>query len=200
MKAPPRKACRTPVEDKGRVCTKCLEFKLWSEFNKARTKQLGYSASCKACKNAKKRAIPFVATPKTKEQVRQQRIRLNKNDPLKRRSQQFRSSTRVRDLNVPVLPSVEYEQWLKAIDPFVCYYSNATLKHTDFSIDHKQPLVRGGTNQLNNLCICTKAMNTAKGQMTEKEFKQLLKLISKWEDSGVKLLNRLRMAGKAFGR
>lgn len=191
---------KTTVTEEGRICTKCLVFKKWDSFNVAKRTKHGYTASCKECKNSNKRAIPFVSTPKSREQAKQQRKILKKKDPLKVRGQQFRSACRGRDSTIPVLTSKEYEQWLKSIDPFVCYYSNEQLKHTDFSIDHKQPLIRGGSNMIENLCICTKAMNTAKGQMTEQEFKQLLKLINNWEDSGAKLLSRLRMAGKAFGR
>jgi 5-methylcytosine-specific restriction endonuclease McrA len=96
--------------------------------------------------------------------------------------------------------SKELEAWLKSIDPFVCFYSGVEMKKTDFSVDHKQPLDRGGDNSFNNLCICTKQMNTTKGTMTELEFKELLAFLSKWEDKGERLLRRLRMAGKAFGR
>ena len=62
----------------------------------------------------------------------------------------------------------------------------------------KEPLERGGTNDLQNLCLTTKEMNTTKGTMTESEFKQLLSLVGGWADEG-RMLARLRMAGHAFG-
>jgi 5-methylcytosine-specific restriction endonuclease McrA len=85
----------------------------------------------------------------------------------------------------------ELENWLRSSD-LKCYYSGEQLGLFTLHVDHKQPLVRGGTNALNNLCFASPHMNTAKGNMTEKEFKSLLKLISKWEDKGESLLRRLK--------
>ena len=120
-------------------------------------------------------------------------------DYLRLKAQRFYSACRTRT-NLSVEPSYHIWQWLLKIDPFVCYYSGVPLKKDDFSIDHKQPLKRGGTHDFSNLCVCTKGMNTAKGALTEKEFKDLLALISKWEDRGVNLLARLKISGTMFNR
>ena len=82
--------------------------------------------------------------------------------------------------------------WLDKQMPFKCYYSGVEVNIFKCHVDHKQPLNRGGDSGLDNLCITDPKINSAKGQMTEKEFKDLLTLISTWEDGGKYLLVRLR--------
>jgi 5-methylcytosine-specific restriction endonuclease McrA len=140
------------------------------------------------------------STLKDRNRAKQRTEFLKKTDPLKLKARNLRSGFRTRSkegINIPT--TKEIEEWLKSISNFVCHYTGVPLDKNDFSVDHKIPLDRGGDNSFKNLCICTKQMNTTKGTMTEKEFKQLLSFLSKWEDKGEKLLRRLRMAGKAFG-
>lgn len=102
-------------------------------------------------------------------------------------------------LNKRISPELKYTtptidvlyKWLKR-DKYICYYSLEELTLDNLTIDHKIPLFRGGTNDLSNLCICSRKMNNIKGQLTEKEFKSLLKLVSKWEDGGASLFKRIR--------
>lgn len=42
---------KTQVDDLGRVCTKCLTYKLWVCFGKKPNSKTGYSASCRDCYN-----------------------------------------------------------------------------------------------------------------------------------------------------
>jgi hypothetical protein len=95
---------------------------------------------------------------------------------------------------VDSVPSVDVlHEWLENQKPLTCYYSDVPLSVYDISIDHKQPLSKGGTNDLSNLCVSSQDMNTAKGGLNEKEFKSLLKTINKWsKDSGDMFLARLR--------
>lgn len=169
---------KTKVTEDGRVCTGCNKFKPWSQFGNKGSAAKGRRPRCNKCRKAARKAIQ------------------NK-DPLKRKAQNVRGNMRQRT-ELPVPTSLELEAWLKSISPFVCYYTSVPLEVDDFSVDHKQPVNRGGTNDLTNLCVCTKVMNTSKGNMTEQEFKELLALISGWEDGGKRLLARLRMAGNMY--
>ena len=193
---------KTKVDKNGRVCTKCEEYKTWDNFSNSKKTVTGKASSCKVCNNKHTKATrPKRNTKTERESNRASREFLKKNDPLKLKARNLRSGMRARSTeNLYVPAAKEIEEWLKGIKNFVCYYTGVPLKYTDFSVDHKQPLNRGGTNTLDNLCICTKQINTTKGTMTEKEFKSLLKFLEKWEDGGASLLRRLRMAGKAFGR
>lgn len=85
----------------------------------------------------------------------------------------------------------ELEKWLTR-STYICYYSLEPLDFDKITVDHKIPINRNGTNDIENLCICSSNMNTAKGSMTEDEFRSLLELIKNWEDKGEGLLRRLK--------
>lgn len=59
-----------------------------------------------------------------------------------------------------------------------CYYSGKKLTKKNVSVDHRQPLSKGGRNVMSNVALCTKKVNTMKGQMTELEFVELCRAIS----------------------
>ncbi len=61
-----------------------------------------------------------------------------------------------------------------------CYLTNTEIDIYDtksYEFDHKIPISRGGQNTLENLGICTKAVNRAKRDMTPDEFRNLCKLV-----------------------
>lgn len=100
-------------------------------------------------------------------------------------------------LNVPGIrdstPTTnEILAWLQARE-LVCEYSGVKLTIDNMSIDHKIPITRGGDNSLSNLAIASLHMNLAKGTMTDVEFKQILAVISTWEDHGEAILRRLKL-------
>lgn len=51
-----------------------------------------------------------------------------------------------------------------------CYYCNSELKDREKSVDHKIPVSRGGTNDLQNLVICCRSCNSKKNNQTDKEY------------------------------
>ena len=51
-----------------------------------------------------------------------------------------------------------------------CAISGRELTPETASLDHIQPLSRGGTHETSNLCIVEHLVNSAKGTMTLKEF------------------------------
>ena len=83
---------------------------------------------------------------------------------------------------------------------FVCYLTGECVPVAKIEIDHKTPVARGGNYGLDNLAVTSKRMNCAKGTRTEEEFKQLLELITVWEDGGKSLLADLVRGAGAFGR
>lgn len=82
------------------------------------------------------------------------------------------------------------EKWLRRNHPFKCYYTGEELDW-QIQIDHKIPISRGGKWALSNLCITSGILNSAKGTMTDLEFKQLLGVVLTWEDKGKILIQRL---------
>lgn len=178
------------VDDDGRECTLCLIYKVWDEFGTYSRSPLGRRSVCKQCMREQETGRDRNAA------VRDRRLVLKSTDPLKLKARTVRTGM-LRRTNLPAPTIAEIERWLKS-QPLVCHYTGTTLLENDLSVDHKIPLERGGNNELTNLCVCTKQMNTTKGTMTDLEFASLLKFLVNWEDGGAKVLSRLRMAGHAF--
>jgi len=84
--------------------------------------------------------------------------------------------------------------------PEVCYYCEVKITPNNIGVDHKQPISREGSLGLDNLAVCCRECNSAKGSLDETEFKQLLALIGQWSEVSRKsLLGRLKYAGSKFG-
>jgi 5-methylcytosine-specific restriction endonuclease McrA len=183
---------KTDVTEEGRVCTKCQIFKTWENY-RTNNKVIGTKkqSSCKQCGKEHRKAVG-----RTKEKYsrkKRQKV-LKSSDPVLFKARSIRSKLLSRvsgDLKITTPKTEEILEWLLNT-PLVCYYSGEPLDLFKLHVDHKTPLVYGGTNELSNLCLASHHMNTAKGRMNEKEFKQLLDLISTWDDKGQSLLRRLK--------
>lgn len=81
-----------------------------------------------------------------------------------------------------------------------CYLTGNLLDMKDVEFDHKISVSRGGSFNLKNVGPTSRKLNNIKGEMTDKEFKQLLKLVSKWGDKGAYIMHRLSRSNVVFGR
>ncbi len=87
------------------------------------------------------------------------------------------------------------EHWISDPCPF-CPYCGCRLSEKNFSVDHSQPLTRNGGYALENLTVCCKPCNTAKGILTRDEFTQLSELARSWPDCAANnLFGRLKAGG-----
>jgi 5-methylcytosine-specific restriction endonuclease McrA len=184
---------KTSLDDQGRTCTKCLEYKTWDNYFVSNKTKTGYQSECKKCRHDKRRGRRDF--DREKYCAKKQKQKVKKENPVlfKARGLRSRLLSRTKDPGIkqttPTIP--ELEKWLTR-DQYICYYSGEVLTLDNLTVDHKTPIKRSGTNELSNLCICSNHMNTAKGTMTELEFTELLMLIRKWEDRGERLLRRLK--------
>lgn len=133
--------------------------------------------------------------PKRKKKKEPKLVRGKPIDPIVAKARNLRASllrraaTHLKDTT----PSIkELQRWM-TLPSYTCYYSLQVLALDEITIDHKIPLNRGGDNSLDNLCFCSSHMNTVKGDMTEKEFRELLELVKTWEDGGASLFRRIKM-------
>ncbi len=63
-----------------------------------------------------------------------------------------------------------YEDNIKKYGTLTCYLCSEPIKFSEDSLEHKIPLSRGGTNQLNNLDIAHKRCNRKKYNKTYEEY------------------------------
>ena len=67
----------------------------------------------------------------------------------------------------------------------VCYLTGKTIdidNGASYHLDHIIPTAQGGTNDLNNLGICTADANQAKGQLSIDQLYELCETILAWRD------------------
>lgn len=188
------KQFKTPFNDMGRECTACGEFKIWEDFPLHLRSTTKRASKCKFCK---KQDRPARGIKREVYCAKKHLQALKESDPIEMKARLVRGSllSRARknpDLKRDTPTKEEIKSWLEKQKPFKCYYSGVDIKVFDAVLDHKQPVQLGGRNTLDNLCITNKKHNTSKGWLTEKEYKDLLHLISTWEDRGEGLLKRLR--------
>lgn len=55
-----------------------------------------------------------------------------------------------------------------------CYLCGCSISQFDFHIEHKTPLSRGGSNEIDNIGISCMTCNVRKGNRTEEEFREYL--------------------------
>lgn len=176
-----------------KVCSCCLQEKNKNFFNKHSNKFDGLSCYCKECSRKKQK------TDTVKAIVKRSREKSKVKNIVRYRCTSFRGNSRKRHESEP--PTIDQlEELVRKQLNIGCFYTKEKITEKDFGIDHKIPLSRGGTNDISNLCVVTQSINKAKGNMTDTEFKQLLKVIRKWEDGGTAMLTRLKLAGTIFKR
>ncbi len=74
-----------------------------------------------------------------------------------------------------------------------CPYCGDTLRDGTFSCDHADATSRGGSFRLDNLRICCRRCNEAKGALTDEEFCELLAVVRGWPAQARQdVLRRLR--------
>jgi 5-methylcytosine-specific restriction endonuclease McrA len=81
-------------------------------------------------------------------------------------------------------------------DPFCPYCKLIAISESTFTVDHRVPLIRGGSWQLSNLIVCCASCNTIKGCMTSDEYKALRTLVHDWNPYAANdLFKRLKVGG-----
>lgn len=189
------KDLETPYDRWGRECSCCGSYKEWEEFKGHSRSKTGKSSKCKECYFKNRKAVGR----KAERMSSKKRAKLlKKKDPLLWKARTLRSRLLTRGKKASRPPeetptASELYEWFSSLEEFTCYYTGAKVDIFKCHIDHKQPLNRGGTNELSNLCITDPKVNSSKGAMNEEEFKELLELVSDWPDEGEYLLSRLRM-------
>jgi 5-methylcytosine-specific restriction endonuclease McrA len=80
-----------------------------------------------------------------------------------------------------------------------CYYCAGDLTEHNFSVDHRVPTSRGGTYLGVNVVLCCKPCNEAKGNLTDREFGQLMSVMFAWDaQTRQSVLKRLRAGGRVI--
>lgn len=83
----------------------------------------------------------------------------------------------------------------------LCAYCGKKVSPLTFSLDHMDPLSRGGENRQRNLALCCDPCNRAKGSLDREEFVLLLGALGSIGDyAKTNVLARLKAAGRYYHR
>lgn len=77
----------------------------------------------------------------------------------------------------------------KLSDSPICYLTGEKInlnKPETYNLDHIIPASKGGTNDIDNLGICLKEANQAKGELTVPQLIKLCESILKWKNNSIK--------------
>lgn len=146
-----------------KVCSKCLLAKNLSEFENRPDSKDGKRAYCRICKiEQSKKAY-------------NKRLSNNVMTFWKTRANYLNSCSGRRNgkagtiiKNSPKI-SAESIKLLYEINN-KCFYCSVSLSKDQIVFDHKIPLSRNGSHDIENLCICCQDCNQLKSSRTDKEF------------------------------
>lgn len=119
-------------------------------------------------------------------------ITLKKTNPKLYRAKALRIAYRRLGHNLSV------DEVLALMSGNTCPYCDKPVEPLLWSIDHKLPKNRGGTNELSNLYLVCIKCNKVKGDLTDGEFKELMAFLKGKPIIYENLYKRLRMAGIVF--
>lgn len=148
-------------------CRKCGEIKLLDEFPIARQCMSGHSRKCKACVAVHSRIWRKTEAGKVAEQKKEKKRLIH---PGRRRYKQFLFlQSRVG----PIECADRYQEWkvihaslMEEFDHACCYCGSPD----DLTIDHVDPVCKGGGNTLNNLAPACFLCNSTKSGRSIEDF------------------------------
>jgi 5-methylcytosine-specific restriction endonuclease McrA len=126
-------------------------------------------------------------------------LELNVPSSLRQAASRWRSSSKARakatGRDIPIPSLNDTHSYLLAAEKR-CYLCGAPLglsKRSKVHMDHKTPLSRGGSADLDNLGLACAVCDNAKGPLLQSEYASLLELLATWDAGAAQsLLIRLR--------
>ena len=154
------------VTNSQKQCCMCKELKDFSQYSPSKRGRLGLSSYCKPC--ASKKQLEFY----TKEQrrIKTQKYRDN-NREWWRNLHRINQFNRRENIKLASDGTITPQFIEEVYNSEFCYYCNESTPKKFRTLEHKQPLKRGGKHSANNIVMSCLSCNCSKGKMTEQEFK-----------------------------
>ncbi len=81
---------------------------------------------------------------------------------------------------------------------YPCKYCEKQLHWKKWSLDHKKPVERGGTNAQSNIQVICTQCNRRKGTLSHKHFSKLIKFLKPYPRMFKEIMQRLAYGGKFY--
>ena len=153
------------VTETHKQCCKCKEIKLLSEYSNSKRGRKGKSSYCKPCRSA----YQLTKVDKETRRLQTQKYRNNNREWWRalHRINQFNRKKKIKDLGDGTVTSEVVKNILQLEN---CYYCKEVIEEKFKTIEHKQPLNKGGKHSMDNLTMACYLCNCTKKDMTEEEF------------------------------
>ena len=158
------------VTNDSKQCAKCREVKPLENFSNSKRGRIGKSAYCKPCASA----IQMQTYTKEERRLRTKKYRKN-NLEWVRSLHRVIQRNRVSRTKVQSDGTVTPDFINSLYNLTICYYCRRLTIRSRRSLEHKQPLSKGGLHSINNLTMCCLSCNSAKKDKTEEQFINYLK-------------------------
>jgi CRISPR/Cas system Type II protein with McrA/HNH and RuvC-like nuclease domain len=107
--------------------------------------------------------------------------------------------TTLSNYKVGGIPGIESIRiWIR--DTSMCTYCKEIINIKDFSVDHIIPLNRNGPNTMINIHLICKSCNSFKGDLTDEEFRWLIKSIGIRPEVYKRVRQRMKAGGFMWAR
>jgi 5-methylcytosine-specific restriction endonuclease McrA len=117
----------------------------------------------------KKGRTPWNKLNRTPEELRKIRRNYRKANPYQFKAYEHKKRFMRKDLKKSTVQMV-YEDNIKKYGTLTCYLCFKPIEFGNDSLEHKMPLIRGGTNEYNNLAISCRSCNSKKHIKTTEEY------------------------------
>jgi hypothetical protein len=155
------------VTETHKQCSECKQLLILSNFSKSKRGRLGLSSYCKPCSS--KKQLKRVSKEDRRKQT--QKYRDNNREWWRslHRINQFNRTNKIKLVSDNTVTQ-EFIKQIYSIEN--CYYCNQFVLKKFRTLEHKQPLNKGGLHSSNNITMCCSQCNSSKKDKTEEEFKQ----------------------------
>lgn len=163
------KTCKNPECQKK---AKHERDKRYRESEKGReTKRRDYhSERYKANRKRYEHTEEFIKAKHERNKRYRQDPKQREMDKIRKLRYYYRKQSAIYNNTVEGADAITQEQFRSFYYADTCYYCGKKFKGQRKTIDHKIPVSRGGTNAVENLCVCCLACNSKKHDKTEAEY------------------------------
>ena len=162
------------VFEDSKQCCNCKEVKTLENFSNSKRGRLGKSAYCKLCTN-------ILAKTKWRNPEKE---RIKTRNYRKTNREKYLAAHRIHQFNRKNQIKITSDNtvtvdFLKSIyNSEQCYYCNKEIAISERTLEHLQPLIKGGLHTASNIKMACKSCNSSKQSKTEIEYLTYLNKIN----------------------
>lgn len=141
-----------------------------TERGKATRYKNSHSEKAKATRKRYEQTEAYKKRKSERAKIYRQNPHVQELDRVRKLRYYYRHFSQKYNLTKEGADAITLEQFKSFYSSNICYYCGAEISGRNKTIDHKIPISKGGTNAIENLCVCCRKCNSAKNDKTEAEY------------------------------